>query len=197
MPTLFVIAIFSIIFGVAPVFAIIAAKVQGSSEKFSFPVWAFSSASLIFIAWFGISAWIMSITAQNTLSTTQFTLGDWIFGVDPRKWFTIPSVQLPTSILSFTFGFAKLWNMLTGGLKKILLIIKTKPNIAASGEIQTPPKSDDTAEKNLTEKGIDLATGAAADKAMEGIDRTLQTGQDVVSAPEDNENEKLKTGSWL
>ena len=130
MPTIFVIIIFSSLFGVGPLAGFLMGKMK--SQTFDFNAWAFTTASVIFLAWFGISMWIFSVNAANTISNTQLSFGDLIFGVDPRKWFTIPSIQLPTSILSFVYGFTKLWNFVFGGIKKIALFLKSRPKLSPS-----------------------------------------------------------------
>ena len=176
MPTIFTICIFSFIGGAGLLSLVKYRKVNEECLKLC----AGLSTGLIFVAWLGISVWIFVINAQNVLSNTTLEFSDIVFGISPP--FKVPDIQMPSAILTFSYGFIKLNLFLMGWIKKIVAFVnkaKKAPDLLNETGLKAGKKKESVkiggpVGPKILEAGKEKLKAKLKEKLIGAIDEALE-----------------------
>lgn len=108
------------------------------------------------------SIWIAIVNAQNTLSNTKFEFGSIVFGT-PLP-FKVPSAQLPTAALTFTYGSIKLLTFVKKAIAGIHEMVQNAKD-ASTGKGSNQNDGEGSGLKQL-------------DEASDGVN-TIKVGGDI------------------
>jgi hypothetical protein len=146
---------------------------------------------LSFFTWVFICIWMMANRFSNVLGT-KFRFGDILLGVSLP--FDVPSLQLPTAIFSFTFGFTKIL-ILSGKVVKMIVdkFNDTKKKLVdvVPGQGVSEQTDDNAAINGASEITIEgNAADMVKDKVKEKVDEKVGEKISEAQAKLDKELEK-------
>lgn len=149
------------------------------------------------------SIWIGMVNAQNTLSNTKFESGSIVFGTPIP--FKVPSAQLPTAVLTFTYGSIKLLTFIKktiAGIHEMVQNAKKTAKDISTGEGSNQNDGEGSGLKQLDEAsdgsnvikvGDDInVSDLAADELQNKSDEIQDKLKDKIKDKADNKAQEMQ-----